>query len=241
MNIQNKQSLQQRQIFTPNVALALEVLRMPVLELRTFLEHQMEENPCLELGDSASEEIAPDTNGKSEEPTLHPQEEWFSHSGRIMEGQDPDADSEDDRRFEPQLAIPPSLYESLRLQLGCQHLSDEDRRLGEVIARHLDENGYLEVPLEELAVESGVSVEQLEAILRIVHQFDPPGIGARDLRECLMIQLERVEGSGQCRALSSRILRDHFPLFVQHRLPALARATSTSQQQVDQAIKLIKQ
>ena len=140
MNIQNKQLLQQRQILTPNVALALEVLRMPLLELRTFLEHQMEENPCLELGDSPPEENSPDRDGKPEEPTPHPQEEWFSHSGRVMEGQDPDADSEDDRRFEPQLAIPPSPYESLRLQLGCQHLSDEDRRWGEMITQHLDEN-----------------------------------------------------------------------------------------------------
>lgn len=242
MDIQNKQLLQQRQILTPNIALALEVLRMPILELRIFLERQMEENPCLELGESANEEPAADENGKPEEPTPNFSDDWSSQRGRVDEGQDPDAGSdENERRFEQQFTIPVSFYESLRLQLGCQHLSDRDRRVGEMIIHHLDENGYLEVPLQELGVEAGMRVEQLEAVLRIIQHLDPTGIGARDLQECLLIQLEHVEGASPCLALSHRILRDHFQLFVQHRLPALARATNTSAQQVDQAVKLIKQ
>ena len=241
MDIQNKQSLQQRQVLTPNIALALEVLRMPVLELQNFLEHQMEENPCLELGD-APESASQDANGKSEEPTRHLHDEGLSPGRRVMEGRDPDEGSDDDERsFEQQFTIPPSLHESLIVQLGCQFLSKETRRLGEVIIHHVNENGYLEVSLEELAAEIGASIEQFAEALQMVQHLDPPGIGARDLRECLMIQLEHVENFKECRGLSYRILRDHFPLFVQHRLPVLARAVGASPQQVDEAVKLIKQ
>ena len=241
MALQAKQTTQQRLMLAPNVTLALEVLRMPTMELQAFLRQQVEENPLLELDEAAEEadEAAPaDQNGAEDPPVGGLDEEWLSHWQTEASGQDADDEERLNRLLEQRLAKPESLHESLRLQLGCQPLSDEERRLGEALIVRLDEHGYLDGSLEELAAELGVAVPALEAALKVIQRFDPPGVGARDLRECLLLQVER---NGSCGSLAHRILTDHFPLFVQHHFSALAKATDSSPAQVDEACARLKQ
>jgi RNA polymerase sigma-54 factor len=242
MALQAKQTIHQRLMLAPNVTLALEVLRMPVWELRAFLERQMEENPCLELEEPTDDEdvqpMSDQTNGKEALHETGLDEDWLSHWRTVGEWEDPEsADAAEDRRVEQRLIIPQSLCESLRMQLGCQQLPEEERRLGEVIIQRLDENGYLEGSLEELSAETGASIEQLEAGLGLIQRCDPPGIGARNLRECLMIQLEQ---QGHCGTLAHRILKDHFQLFVQHRFQTIAKAAGMSLEQVTEACEGLK-
>jgi len=243
MTIQAKQTAQQRLMLAPNITLALEVLRMPTLELVTFLEQQLEENPLLELDNADQEEdTAPPsqelngTDGKEDAPGLD--EDWLSHWRTIGERENGARDDGFEEAGGHQgVAAPQSLYESLRLQLGCQRLSDEERRLGELVIQHLDQHGYLEDSLEELAAQATVDIEQLAAALRVVQRFDPPGVGARDLRECLMLQLEHA---GAQESLAYRILHDHFQLFLDHRLPTLAKATGADPAEVTNALEDIK-
>ena len=241
MALQAKHIAQQRLMLAPNVTLALEVLRLPTMELQAFLRQQVEENPLLELEEAleAPDEAAPaDSNGAEEPQAGGLEEEWFSHRQTEASGQDPDEEEGLNRLLEQRLAKPESFHDSLRLQLGCQPLSEEERRLGEALIFRLDERGYLDGPLEELAVELGVAAPRLEAVLKVIQRFDPPGVGARDLRECLLLQAER---NGSCGSLAYRILRDHFTLFVQHHLSALANATGSSLAQVDAACANLKQ
>ena len=235
---------------------------MPTLELRAFLEHQLEENPFLEIDEpdeteeaqSSSEEL----NGKEEPPSNGLDEDWVSNRQIIGEQEDPDNnDAFQDRIADPRMATVQSLHEALQMQLGCLQLSEEERRLGEVIIHHLDDSGYLEGSLEELAAEAGTSVEQIEGALRLIHRLDPPGVGARDLRECLMIQLEQNQACGSLPAparlaspneaagaqagLAYRILKDHFPLFTQKRLDALVKTTGASSEEVVWAYECLKQ
>ena len=229
-------------MLAPNVTLALEILRMPTLELLAFLDRQLEENPCLEIDDEPDDDNAPpapnEENGSEESPRNGLDEDWVSHWSTVGEREDPNNEDDlDDRKTDYRLALPQSLHESLRLQLGCQRLSEEERRLGEVVLQHLDENGYLEGGLQELADEAEAPLEQLESVLRLIQRCDPPGVGARDLRECLALQLELAGSTG---TLAHRIIKDHFPLFVEHRLSAMAKATRVSPEEVAAACEDLK-
>ena len=232
-------------MLAPNVTLALEVLRMPTQELAIFLEHQLEENPLLETGaeheqDERVESASEESNGKEEPADGRLDEEWLSHwrtAGERESGNDDDRNREE-TIADPRLTTAQSLHESLRLQLGCHTRSTDERRLGELLIDHLDQYGYLEDPIEELSTLAGVSPEQLEAILKVIQRFDPPGVGARNLRECLMLQLEHAAAR---ESLAYAILRDHFELFVQHRVSAIAKATGASAPDVTHALERLKQ
>ncbi|MBI2104834.1 MAG: RNA polymerase factor sigma-54, partial [Candidatus Omnitrophica bacterium] len=239
MALQARQTTQQRLLLAPNITLALEVLRMPTMELHAFLRQQVEDNPLLEMDEpepeSAAEEAEP---AEPAEPGLD--EEWSAHwqQSTSVERESTDPDRELDGFLEQQPAKPQSFPEWLLLQLGCQPLSPEERRLGEALLLRLDENGYLDGPLEALAAELRIPLAQAEAVLRLIQQrLDPPGVGARDLRECLMLQMERAGSSG---GLAYRILRDHFKLFIHHHLSALAKATGSLLQDVDAACAELK-
>jgi len=242
MVLQPKQTVQQRLMLAPNVTLALEVLRMPTMELQTLLRQQAEENPLLEVDDAEEEEGEPslgESDGREGPVGEGLDEEWLSQWQREAVGEESSEEEEGlTRLLEQRLATPESFHDSLLLQLGCQQLSEEERRLGEALIQRLDEYGYLEGPPEELAAELGASLNQVEAVLRLIQHLDPPGVGARDLRECLMLQVER---NGSCGSLAYRILRDHFKLFVQHHLSALARTTGSSLAQVEEACASLKQ
>ncbi|MBI4342945.1 MAG: RNA polymerase factor sigma-54 [Candidatus Omnitrophica bacterium] len=243
MALQAKQTAQQRLMAAPNITLALEILRMATLELQAFLEQQLEENPCLELEDSSS---SSETESAPEEPGTPPEEakptsldeDWVSHWQTAGEREDPDnEDGADERIIEQRLTLPQSLHESLLLQLGCQPVSKEERALGEHLIHHLDQNGYLEGSLQEMAAELGTGLERLEAVLALIQRLDPPGVGARNLRECLMLQLEQREA---CGGLAYRILQDHFELFTHHRLEAIAKETGATPQQIAEALECLK-
>ncbi len=237
MSLQVKQALHQRLLLAPNITLALEVLRLPLMELRGFLERQLEDNPCLETDEPDEAGDAPEEPQDAE--TSQPEEsgldeEWLAHWGMAdREGHAEDGWPEDRRAAEPIL----SLHDSLARQLGCLPLSDEERRLGEAIIQRLDDAGYLEGTLEELANELASPVDRLEAALRIIQRCEPPGIGARNLRECLLLQLEARE---EIDTLAYRILNEHFPFFLEHRVALLAKLTTTSAEQAGHALERIK-
>ena len=241
MALQAKQTHQQKLVMAPNVTLALEVLRMPTMELRSFLEHQLSENPCLEMEESEETESpdAPEpSNGAEDTPPAGGEEEWLSHWRIVGEREAPGNDDDaEDRSLEQRLAVPQTLYASLAMQLGCQAASEELRRLGELILRHLSEHGYLDMTLEELAAEAAVDLRRLGEALALIQRLDPPGVGARDLRECLMLQLS---SAGAAQGLPYRILKDHFPLFIQRRFEALAKATGSSVEEAARACEELK-
>jgi RNA polymerase sigma-54 factor len=242
MALQAKQTIQQRLMLAPNVTLALEVLRMPTMELHAYLQQQAEENPLLEVNESQDDSLdepPDDANGEQEPPAASLDEEWLSHWQQAGADEEPEDETEQERRFtEQRLVRPQSLHESLRVQLGCQPMTDEERRAGEAVIDHLDEHGYLEGSLEDIASEVGLGLPALEAGLRLIQHFEPPGVGARDLRECLMLQLEQ---NNDCGSLAYRILQDHFSLFIQHRCSAIASALNVLVQEVEAACECLKQ
>ena len=199
------------------MALALEILRLPILELQAFLERQMEDNPCLEVDEQADDSATLAGAAESDPAAPDLREEWLAH---WAEAERDDADERDG--WDGDLAATrQSLYETLLRQLGCQPMSEEQRRLALLLIDHLDAAGYLEGSLEALAAEASATVEALGLALRMIQRFEPAGVGARNLQECLLLQLDARQAA--C-SLAYRIVRDHFPLFLEGRLPVLANA-----------------
>jgi RNA polymerase sigma-54 factor len=224
--MQPRQSQQQRLVLAPQVTLSLQVLQMTNLELQPFLQLQVESNPLLEITDDA-------------EPAVPQQEEWTLAWQRqsAKEPSDEDPDRTDQAALERWVANAGSLLDSLKRQLGCQSLSAQQRHLGNLLIERIDEQGYLEGSLSDLAGEWSVPQVLLLDALKMVQRLDPPGVGARDLRECLLLQLEAAHEQD---TLAWRILDRHFALFVQNRPVALAKACRAAIIEAEQACARLK-
>ncbi|MCX7822327.1 MAG: RNA polymerase factor sigma-54 [Syntrophobacterales bacterium] len=189
-------------VMTPQLQQAIKLLQISRLELIQTVQQELEMNPVLEEVDSIEEvdeggeeiEISPKVEEfKEVEVTEQVKddfdwesfvEEYSSSSSLIREREE----IEEFPSIEQRLTKPTSLREHLLWQLDVSNITNREREIGEEIIGNLNSDGYLEATVEEIAKLTGASVEEVEKVLRIVQLFDPPGIAARDLRECLLIQ-----------------------------------------------------
>lgn len=164
-------------------------------------------------------------------------EEWRN---QILETQgvpQHDPDQEEKRRFMfDSLTAGPTLHQFLLEQLALSDLSKDKMRLAELIIGNIDEHGYLKATVEELAADAGTTPDQILDVLKVVQSFDPPGVGARDLRECLLLQLERA---GRQHSLEYKIVADHFNDLVKRRIPQIAKFLNVPLDQVQTAVRAI--
>ncbi len=192
LNLQQTQKL----IMTPELRQAIQVLQYNNIELKDYIERQMEVNPFLEVADKPMEtslekptELPQDKKTESKEDGIDWQEvvEKYDDISYKSYQHDP---AETKQTFESYTSKTPSLNDHLRFQLGLSVNTKLDRIIGERIIDSLDQKGYLAVSEEEIAKELNVSVDSVNHVIDIFHTFDPPGVGARNLNECLKIQLK---------------------------------------------------
>lgn len=175
--------VQQQQLkLSPKLQQSILILELPLAELREFLNRELEENPLLEEVNPGEEE----RNGDEFE------------GEEVSQGPSPEVKAPD-----------PDLHSFLRFQLGMHLSSPEDLSLGEEIIEGIDEDGYLKTPLGEIARRFNVEESKVQEILKVIQTFEPTGVGARDLKECLLIQLEE---SGETSPLVKEIIQNHLPL-----------------------------
>ncbi len=151
----------------------------------------------------------------------------------------------DDDREEMPHAASESFTESLYAQISMLNLPDRYRALAEEIIGSIDEDGYLRVPLDQVVADAGAfygeeyTVAEGEAVLKRVQKLDPPGVAARDLRECLLVQLEVMPNHNPVRELARRIIGERFDDFVNKRYTQLARHLGVDTQELKPAIDMI--
>jgi len=148
-------------------------------------------------------------------------------------------EAEDDERrptLENTLSRKTSLEDHLMWQLRLASFDEQEKQIAAAIIYNLDEDGYLETPLGELAAQLETEVPRVEAVLKRVQRFDPPGVAARDLSECLYLQLVNL---GMDDSLSARIVRNHLDLLEKHRYAEIAKALNVPTALVSQAAKVI--
>ncbi|HPY30480.1 MAG TPA: RNA polymerase sigma-54 factor [Verrucomicrobiota bacterium] len=192
--------------------------------------------------DSTFEERSPESGDDFQtefERLAQMDQEWRDHLAQTNLATRPSVEDEEKRQFRfDSLVADPSLQEALLEQVRDAEIAEADYPVAEAIIGNIDDHGYLKASLEEIAQATGRSVEQVQPVLQIVQTFEPPGVAARDLRECLLLQLQRAE---QTESLEYRIIRDHMEALSRRRIPELARATETSIEDVQSALARIAQ
>jgi RNA polymerase sigma-54 factor len=159
-----------------------------------------------------------------------------TYSNNWQESAPPDTDDDHRSALENTALRRGSIEDHLMWQLRMSSLSEADQRIGATIIYNLNDDGYLETPLEELAAQLEIDTADVERVLRRVQRFDPPGVAARDLRECLLIQLANL---GMEDSLAARVVSDHLDLLEKHRYGEIAKQLGVSVEMIGHAHKVI--
>jgi RNA polymerase sigma-54 factor len=239
------QSLALQQVLSPQLQHSLLVLQTPLLELRNLVQQEMETNPVLE---ELPDEPGPDAQGEGEpsvdenfknefEKLASLDEEWRDYMAQSANsGADSfqrSREAKDKRQFFfDSIAVQETLQQNLLGQLNQSALNADDRKAAELIVGNMDDNGFLQSTPEEMALNSGIPKEDFERTLALIQSFYPPGVGARDLRECLLIQLKR---EGKEHSLEYKIVSEHMEDLGRRRFPEIARRIGISVEDVQNA------
>jgi RNA polymerase sigma-54 factor len=149
----------------------------------------------------------------------------------------PSSEASEKPSFETFLSQPQTLPDYLRSQLSVSLMNDDTRDAAEAIIGNLDEDGYLLASLEEMAEQVGVSMVTMEAALKAVQSLDPAGVAARDLKECLLLQIESINGKG---GVAWQIISDHMRLLETRQFRELAKVMGRPQEHIDIAVSRIR-
>ena len=244
--------LRQEMKINPRLYQAMDLLYMPLLDLQQHIKQELLNNPFLELEEPATpEEETVKEKATEEEKEKEEQIDWeeilldgFEAGGRRPE-------HEEKEYYEPVPVETRDLADHLRDQLVLLRLTPRQMLLGEEIIGNIDDDGYLACSLAEVVeslnqwveeegerwAEEGESVEpftlaEAEDMLRIIQGFEPPGVAARDLRECLLLQLQ---DAGKEDSLAYRIVRDYFEQLINHRWSEISKELSITPKDVQTA------
>lgn len=162
-----------------------------------------------------------------------------SSHGSMSAGSGNDFDEDKRPSLENTLTRASSLADHLTWQLRMGDFTSDDREIGDVFIGNVDENGYLQLSVEDAAFEAGVEVDTALGILQRMQTFDPPGVLARDLRDCLLIQLAQLELEEPELSTARRIVENHLDLVEAKRFDKLAKELKISKDEVAAAVKII--
>ena len=231
-------------IMTPRLQQALKLLQVPTLELQQILKQEIMQNPLLEEVDEITEseerekENSPEetANEEAEEPSEEDPIDWADY---IQDGLDRTYVPQSETSIEFLEKVPTvksTLAESLLEQLHYLNLSATNLKTAEFLIGSLDDNGWLATPVADIADALALPAEDVEKVLRVIQALEPVGVGARNLRECLMLQLLARD---QKETLAYRIIHDHFDHLVNRRFPEIARQLKCTVEQVQEAADVI--
>jgi RNA polymerase sigma-54 factor len=226
-----------QQTLSPQMQQSLNVLQAPTFELRNLVELELQANPILEE-EAPEPEASEDSEWEEDiEEISRLDEEWRDYMSQTGAYESRSSDADERREFLlNSIRSPKSLQQHLLDQLGVADISPEDREVAEAIVGNLNEMGLLEVTLPELANLTNTREARVEAVLKEVQALDPVGVAARDLRECLLIQLDRI-GKGE--SLEARIVSGYLNDLLKRKFPEIARRLSVGVQDVQAAADFI--
>ena len=231
----------QKLIMTPRLQQALKLLQVPTLELQQILKQEVLQNPLLEEVDEVTEQEDIDkeasadeqNNEESDDPAEEDPIDWseYLQDGSLDRTYVPPSESSVEF-LEKVPATRTTLAESLLEQLHFLNLPAEHMLIAEFIVGSIDERGWLVTSVDDIALALDRPVVEVENVLRLVQALEPAGVGARDLRECLLIQLD---ARGERDSLAWQMIHDHFDHLVNRRFPEIARLLKVSVLEVQEA------
>lgn len=245
-----QQKLTQQLIMTPQLQMAIKLLQLSRLELVDAVRQELEENPALEeVVDVSPEESfeQPENNFEQNavtkevtiEEKIKEDVDWsnyieeYNSPGRISyESEDRDAP-----RFESFVAHKKTLGEHLLWQIMMSFTGEKEKRIGTMIVGNLNSDGYLDIPYKELLCSCDASSQEVEKVLTAMHTFDPVGVCARDLKECLLIQAMHL---GLDNTIVFDIIENHLPNLENRNYKAICRSLKIDIEDVIVAVNIIK-
>lgn len=231
---------------------SLKLLPLTTMQLEQRIHQELEQNPMLQIDETveqvkdepdkitdesgmvktSSMENEQEASGDfSEAEWLKYMQDGFDYRYSAREERDPNVEER-----EPTYTYKHTLYEHLTDQLGVAVKNERDRQIGEFIIGCINDDGYLEFTDEEIAKDAGVPVDDVRRLITVIHQFEPTGVGARDLRECLLIQLRDRE---TFESIAWNVVKEHFTDLTKHRFKDIMRALSITDENLKSAMKVI--
>ena len=246
--------LGQQLTMTPQLQQAIRLLQLPTIELQAHIRELLESNVMLEQDEDtesgtyetlSSAETAPETAAPVEEPPVEVVDDgWSDQPVGPADNPWSGGSGEEDRQQEFADSSGQSLHEHLLWQLELARLNPRDLAIGRAVVDAINDDGYLSEPLDvigaSLKPELDPSVAEVERVLAIVQTFDPPGVGARSVSECLLLQLEQLEAATPGLATAKAIARNHLELLAERELTALRRELRTSDEELETAVALVR-
>lgn len=208
MELRQRQTL--RTLFVPELTQSLKILALPLLELNDLIDRELEDNPFLE------------------EPP-------YPRATPLRLVRQKSASDEQERALAT-MTRKPTLHEVLLRQLGIAGATDDELMIGREIIGNINENGYLAVTVEEIAGSLDMPVEHVERVLGRIQQFEPAGVGARSVRECLLIQLALYHPESD---LARRIVAEHLESVARKNYRQIAKSLHVPLAQIEECISLI--
>jgi RNA polymerase sigma-54 factor len=258
------QNLQQKllQKLSPQQIQLMKLLQVPTANLEERIKEEMEENPALEQEDDnhddyeeAKDEFTENGEETFEEPDGSDNEyDNIDISEYVREGDDDIADyklrddnygSDDDDKKTIPFKTETSFYETLLDQLGLLKLDEKEQKIAEQIVGSIDEDGYLRrdttAIVDDLAFRQNVMTteEEVESLIKRIQQFDPPGVAARDLQECLLLQLNRMQDEGKNVSIAIKAISKYFDEFTKKHYEKIQRGLDLNDEQLKEVMQQI--
>lgn len=204
MQLKTSLKLSQQLRMTPQLQQAIKLLQLSRLELENQVRKELIENPVLEeVQDTIEDDAAKSERQASEDqvqeggdadPRIQEEFEWENY---VDSNHKPErnfaGNNEEIMNYENLISTTQTLHDHLTWQANLAGFNEEEENLVQILISYIDDDGYIKTPMETIAADEGVKPEELEEMLPFVHEFDPAGVGARDLKECLLIQAKHIE------------------------------------------------
>jgi RNA polymerase sigma-54 factor len=242
-----EQELQQNPVLEEIASPELELPDLPMTDLGETSDATAKADPAERADDAPDVPTEVDLDKADAAPADDFQEEfdklvqldqeWRDHFSQTNAPIRQSTEDEERRQFMfDSLTVGTSLAQTLMNQVNESDLKEDQQPIAELIIGNIDDYGYLKTTVEELSASTNLPLDKVSEVLKIIQTFDPPGVGARDLRECLMLQLERA---GKQDSIEYRIVRDFMEALGKRRIPEIARGTNSDVEDVQEALSNI--
>ena len=241
LNLQQKQS--QKLILAPQLRQFLKLLELPIYELKQKIEEELIQNPTLE--EASSNEETSDEDHKENDQENRDLDEYLEHmeefKSSLLKNSSTNRNNSDLQKSidyqESILTKDISIGDYLEWQLSILDLSDTEKKIAVEIIGNINQDGLLSIALEEIASATGTALSQVEHVLRKVQTLDPPGVAGRDLKETLLIQLKRKNGT----ELAQKIIEEHMTSLEKKHFDVITKQMNVSADKIQSAYKQIMQ
>ncbi|MCB0364825.1 MAG: RNA polymerase factor sigma-54 [Bdellovibrionales bacterium] len=255
MSLKMSMKLSQQLRMTPQLQQAIKLLQLSRMELETQVRKELTENPVLEeVQDTTDDDPAQRTSSTSEDvqsaagnentesaqdqdPRKQDEFDWDNYfDNQYKPPQGSGGGNEEIMNYENVISARQTLHDHLMWQAGLAGFNDEEMALVTILISYVDDDGYIKVPMEQIAEEEGLEALDLEEIIPFIQEFDPPGVGARNLKECLLVQAKHLEEDTNDLV---QLINEHLKDLEKKNYPAIAKAMGLEMEDVIEMCKII--